>query len=413
MSGAAEAIRKLVLDRLQLINAEQLEEICVRKEITVATNKKGEKTSLLNLVLQYLSSDAVESSDEGLEELSSLNGELMVMLGIEGVKMEGEAIEIGDSKKKTEENKTKIELTKFREFKITGGTVGGVGENALDYYSLRYQMHEGSSAKYSSKEIRSGVIKAMKAGSSLRRYLESCGELTEDSFLQILRSHYGVKDSATLLEEMVNTSQETSESEMNFVLRVMDLRNKILVLAMDEDTQIGEAFVRQRFLHTLSVGFKKDTVRLEMKDILKMRALKDEDLLKEVSLVVARDTEHKKKTKCGKGAGVNALGAGEQVVSRRVDEKKEDTVLAEISKLAAQVKELSTMHTEIQDLKKQIGGMKKREENANQDGATSTRVEGRRRFIKCKSCEEKNAFCTHCSICGSSEHKRNKCSKNE
>ena len=212
---------------------------------------------------------------------------------------------------------------------------------------------------------------------------------------------------------MVNTSQETSESEMNFVLRVMDLRNKILVLAMDEDTQIGEAFVRQRFLHTLSVGFKKDTVRLEMKDILKMRTLKDEDLLKEVSLVVARDTEHKKKTKSGKDAGVNALGAEEQGFSKKREaEKKDNAVLAEISKLAAQVNELTTMRTEIQDLKKQIGGIKNRGD-ANQGGATPTRMEGRRKFIKCKSCEERKAFCTHSSICGSGSHMRNKCPKNE
>ena len=59
-------------------------------------------------------------------------------------------------------------------------------------------MKEGKGLGYSEKEIISGVIKAMKAGSSIRRYFESItGELDEKRFLGILRQYYNVKDSST------------------------------------------------------------------------------------------------------------------------------------------------------------------------------------------------------------------------
>ena len=47
---------------------------------------------------------------------------------------------------------------------------------------------------YSQKEIMAGLIKAIKAGSSLRRYLEGRPDITEDNFMKILRAHYNVKD---------------------------------------------------------------------------------------------------------------------------------------------------------------------------------------------------------------------------
>ena len=118
--------------------------------------------------MSYLMSEELEvSEDEGMDLFRKLNDELKVMLGEDDderrVRDEIKLVNVSDVKDKVEvktESKSRVELHKLREFKITGGVVGGT-DNALDYRSLCYQMQEGRSLNYSSKEIVSGVIKAM------------------------------------------------------------------------------------------------------------------------------------------------------------------------------------------------------------------------------------------------------------
>ena len=62
----ADATSKQVLERLQLLTADQLQEVCERLQLVVPDNKKGNTRSLFNLVVRHLPSQEVEeSSDEG------------------------------------------------------------------------------------------------------------------------------------------------------------------------------------------------------------------------------------------------------------------------------------------------------------------------------------------------------------
>ena len=186
----------------------------------------------------------------------------------------------GDSNLRESDVKPKIELlksSKLRDFKVMGQV--GDKEGCMDYMSLSYQMQEAKGAGYSSKEIMSGVIKAIKAGSSLRRYFESKPDLTEDNFVKNLRSHYNVEDSTTLFNRMANASQEPSETEVNFVLRMLDLRNNIITLSKEEKCPFEEILIRKKFFHSLAVGFKKDTIQLDLRTVLKDYDQEDEELL--------------------------------------------------------------------------------------------------------------------------------------
>ena len=411
-----EAARKDVLERLQTVSADQLEELCARSKLTVADQKKGIHKALFNIMVRYLTSEAIEdSADGGLDIFTKLLDELKVMLGEEGV------IKKEDVGGFTSENGvTKIEVTRNKEFKITGN-VGGKGDDTLDYMSLCYQMQDGKRQNFTSRQIMSGLIKANKAGDPLRRYLEGQPGLTEENFIKVLRSHYNVKDSGTLLNEMSNSYQEPCEMEMNFVLRMLDLRNKIITLSREEECPLEEKMVRKRFFHSLCVGLKRDTVRLELQTTLKnvdINELEDVDLLKEVSQVVARDTEHRSKMKPSRNIAVNSLDerSGEQG-RQECDQKSssEKTILAEISKLTAKVNELSSVKNEIKELKKQMStnSVSKDDSKEKETGNRSNYGGGgKSRFVKCKPCEASGSFCTHCSICGAADHKRIKCPKN-
>ena len=391
-----EVARKEVLDRLQVISAAQLEELCTRSHLTVVESKKGNQKALFNVMMRHLTSQAIEDSeDEGQKLFEDLLGEMKVMLGEDGetgIKKESET-STGNAASEPI-MKTRVELHKLREFKITGGTVGS-GDNALGYISLIHQMREGKAIGYSGKEVMSGVIKAMKAASSIRSYCEGHPDLTEEKFMKLLRSHYNVKDSATLLTELSNGTQEPKETEMNYVLRLMGVRNNVITLSRDEGCPLDEVMVQKRFMHAVAVGLKKDAIRLELQTVLKQTTTTDEDLLDEIRLVVARDAEHQRKMNT-KNIGVNQVDA------------EQNAILVELKQLTVKVNELSVVKDELQQLKRQMtssnGGAAENDQNRG--------YRQKRKFVKCAKCEQANAFCTHCSVCGDGGHKRNECEKN-
>ena len=72
-------------------------------------------------------------------------------------------------------------------------------------------MSQGKKVGYSSAEIQTAVIRAIKPGSSLRNYLEAREDMEETAFIQILRSHYKEKDSASVFNEMSNAVQSSTD----------------------------------------------------------------------------------------------------------------------------------------------------------------------------------------------------------
>ena len=169
----------------------------------------------------------------------------------------------------------------------------------------------------------------------------------------------------------------------------------------------------------LSVGLRKDTVRIELQGILKDDRMSDEDLLDEVRKVVARDTEHRSKLKSGSGhADVNSMGASEESSNKHSnDNSLERKVLAELSKVSAQVSELAVVKEEIKELKDWARQKESELErpcfnnNHHQynNGNDYNNRKGNWKFVKCDACAKANKFCKHCTTCGSEGHKRHEC----
>ena len=88
-------------------------------------------------------------------------------------------------------------------------------------------MEQGMKEGCSPGEIQASVIRAIRHGSNLRNYLESRADITSDAFITVLRSHHKEMDSTSVFHEMSNSVQLPGESENDFVLRVMSLRQKV------------------------------------------------------------------------------------------------------------------------------------------------------------------------------------------
>ena len=271
--GGMDAIRQDVLEGLQQVDIEDLLVVCAAVNVQVADTKKTNKKAVENALIRYLTSEQVEDElDGGLAIFQKVDTELKAMIegkdGAEGkgkVKSESLASTSHGEPAKSKKGKdllpgatsetvttTKIEFHKLREFVIRNGTVAGTGENCLDYMSLCYQIAEGKAHGYEPREVRNGVIRAMKAGSSLRKYFERNPDISESDFTQMLRKYYGMKDSSAVMSDMEKCVQGSGELEKDFAVRLFGMRDDIVALSQEEEFPKDKREVQRRMCHILA-----------------------------------------------------------------------------------------------------------------------------------------------------------------
>ena len=429
---AADQVRSEVVTGVGMLNAGQLEDCCRKLSLTVAETKKGNKRALDDIITRHLTSEDLENSDdEGMSTFLMLNDHIKSLLpalsqnpsaegtsgGDQGTTDNAAAIvpvKTEDGEAKTESRgkasataavtTTKVELHKLREFKITGGTV----PDTVDYINVMNQMTDGMEAGYGEKEVRNGVIRAMKPGTSLRRFFEGplARKMTDNEFRDALRSYYEQEDAETLQEQLRKAVQKPGQQEKDFLLDMIDLRDKLEVTSAAEGCPISKAVLKKKFTHALAVGFRKETIRLEMQSVLKRDSWTDNQLQEELRLIVKNDKEHRDKTE-QKDTNVNMLemdhhtatvknketlsATVERVVTDKVN-KMEAKLEAKLDKLLGEITTNHVVAKEEDQGKKNVG-----------NGGRNYK------FIKCDKCEATGAYCQHCSNCGKYGHKRYYC----
>ena len=122
--------------------------------------------------------------------------------------------------------------------------------------------------------------------------------------MKSIRSYAKVKDADKMMDAMKARSQESTETEIDFLTKMCTLRDNILAMTKQEEHPKSTPHVQKQFYHALAVGFKKDTIRLMLAPLLKRGNLNDNELMDEVNDAVEADAENKKKTK-GKSAATN------------------------------------------------------------------------------------------------------------
>ena len=130
-------------------------------------------------------------------------------------------------------------LQKLQDFKISG-YIGRSGEKDLSYTSSAYQIQNGEKAGYNDKGICAGVIKSIARGNHLRSYLEWKSFLSVSLLIQIMKSHFSENHSSSTLTEMSNCVKSVNESTYDFVVKLMSKREKVLILAKEEDCPYDE-----------------------------------------------------------------------------------------------------------------------------------------------------------------------------
>ena len=317
-----------------------------------------------------------------------------------------------------------------REFKIANGSVGV--EGSLDYSDLIMQMKEGLAVGYSHKEVMSGVVRATKPGSELRRYLVRKGEMPYEDFKQTLREFYNVRESQAIMDEMREMVQGETQDLLKYVMSMCALRDEVFEVSASEECPPGGALVKKRFVDSLLSGLLKPTVRLEMQAILKLD-LPDPKLFSEVNQIAKRVEENEKKV--GGGAqrvNVRSVDANKkQSVKVREDKWKQETaaklelLTTQVTKLEALLKEnklskpnesldgtMARLLGQVQHLTSQMQEYQSDGSDRGSRGGFGSSSSGKFKFRKCADCERDRKFCRHCRKCKQEGHKEADCPEN-
>ena len=170
-----EEIEEAVMTALPKLDSSQLERLCELIGLDVPAESKGKKRALAKALRQHL--DAVdEDNDDDWQKFVTIHNHLTTK---DGKKKSGTlpAVVDGSSSSATspggdaDVNSAKDSqsragdvsvgsnsLLRLRDYKFPG-TIGG--DPALSYTSIQYQVDSARALRYTDKEIRAGVVKAI------------------------------------------------------------------------------------------------------------------------------------------------------------------------------------------------------------------------------------------------------------
>lgn len=270
-----------------------------------------------------------------------------------------------------------------KEFKIHGQVDADKG---LPFVSLIRQIETGLKKGFTNVEITDAVIRAVPAG-GMRCYLEGKSELTLGSLRQILRAHYKEKSATELYSELCQLSQHTKESPTDFLLRALNLRQKILFASKEEKAEVkyDSALVDKVFVRTLDTGLTSEVIRQEIVGLLdNMPQLEEEELIEHLSRVTMKEEERSSKLFKKKSPYVASV----QENNLHEPSKKKDVKEGVLSK-------------EVKELRLQVAELREVVNSSKTPVSRSRKPQAR----KCSACVENNqTMCDHCWYCGSSEH---------
>ena len=432
-------IEKFITQWLPEANVNFLTDLCNQYAINIPDTKLGKHQEVLKLVLRYLSSETLENSaDKGAAVFMKLFNELGVELGKGTPK--AEPLDTGTV------NNSTLSYHKLRELKING-TIDGGKDGTLTYTSLSCQLKQAEAAGYSTSEIIAAVIKSIPAGKSFRSLLESKVDLEKDDFMKLLRSHFKEKDSAAVLQLLMNCYQEPGQDAHEFCCMAMAFRDRVEALSEEEGNPEDPDVLTKRLYHTIFTGLKQNSVRMELHSDIKAANLSDVAFLEKVALAEANESERlgkvkvkaeiaaltesssssntKKASSSGSPAASKQKSASHAQSASHAPEN--NVVLDKFDLLVTKIDSLTTFS---QEQAKKVADLENKLQNQNTLSVPSfgnlshsafgnvvdnqrqnnNRNNGGRKIFKCAGCVTGNvSYCVHCFRCGSDQHKAAQC----
>ena len=160
--------------------------------------------------------------------------------------------------------------------------IGQIGEehqtDKLTNVSLIHQINEAQEAGYDESEIVNSVIRAMSPRLTLRNVLETTSNFSLQRLLQFLESHFEEKSATDLSGKLTSMIQLPEESEYTYVMKCIELRQKVQLASSKSDIKYDKGLVMKLFSQILERGLLSSCVVQEIKPLL-TRNVSDEDMI--------------------------------------------------------------------------------------------------------------------------------------
>ena len=207
-----------------------------------------------------------------------------------------EPLEATDDKKATvkTEQKPMVSISKLkRDFKISGQIGDVLQKDRLSFSSLVHQIENGLKNDYTEDEIKEAVNPAL----SLRSYLEDKADLTLAKLRRIMRSHYQERTATELYHQLSSTVQQPKEKPQEFLIRLLDLKQKVLFASQETDSELKYDLTLVHFMvvHSFSLGLQNENIKIEMKPYLEKKTMSDEELFEKLNVCVSNEMERSQK----------------------------------------------------------------------------------------------------------------------
>jgi hypothetical protein len=214
------------------------------------------------------------------------------------------AIKETGAEPKVEDNRDMVKLLKTlgiedgnstfrREFRITGSI--GMTTGCITYISLCSQIRDGKKKGYSKDELTAAIKKAVSPGTELRTILDVKADMPLDDVLTFIRLFMKEKTATELYKHLNEVAQQDNEDAQTFVLRAMELRERLTVAPDIEGiVRFDKSQIQDMFLHAIRTGLRDVSVRARLEEPLR-RGVSDEKLLTEVNAAATEEMEREKK----------------------------------------------------------------------------------------------------------------------
>lgn len=306
-----------------------------------------------------------------------------------------------------------------REFKIIG-QIGEPGQkDKLTFVSLVRQIESALSKGYPEAEVIDGVIRAIIPSMQLRSYLETIVDLTLPRLRAILRLHFQEKSATELYQQLTTIVQAPEESPQSFLIRALDLRQKVLFASKEVGVKIkyDDSLVQGLFLHSIETELHHEAVRTKLRPFLQKSDITDELLIEQMNMIVSTETERQKKF--GRASQARQRKVNVQAVKSSpadVDQPEQDLPTQQVKekkvpKQGELVATLKTVKAELAELRETLTNQQVKVKH-QETGLKENQV-GRGRRLCTKCLEAKEANCDHCFRCGSSDHFARGCKKRQ
>lgn len=302
-----------------------------------------------------------------------------------------------------------------KDFRINGHVGESTSRDTLSFSSLEHQIEGGLKRGYPEMEIMEAVIRAVNPGLKLRSYLEGKRDLTLVTLRQILRTHYAEKDATVLYQQLTKAAQEPGETALDFLVRVLDLRQKVLFASERAQSALkyNKELVQSQCFQSIMTGLSNDNIRAEMRMYLQDELSGDELLLQKMQIAQHNENERLQKSKVTSKATHRAsLNTVEQsgdendslmtpVTAKPNKPIRENPLFTKIEESNLAIRELTG---QVASLVQTVQCLPHERQNTKVNQAKPPTNAFKRPKRKCVACYQDKKDCNHCFKCGGDTH---------